>query len=112
MSALHHAGGPGGSPVAAHFTSVSATNPVTRVAATVRYSPRPWGTVLDTRVENVPAGARCQLVVTDSSRHSTVVGGWTTSYDESSVWYPAHPRSPRTASAASRSPRRARSWWK
>ncbi len=88
VSALHHAGGPGGSPVAAHFTSVSATNPVTHVAATVRYAPRTWGTVLDTRVKNVPAGARCQLVVTDSSGRSTVVGGWITSYDESTVWYP------------------------
>jgi anti-sigma factor RsiW len=88
VSALHHAGGPGSSPVAAHFTSVSATNHVTRVAATVRYAPRTWGTALDTRVENVPAGARCQLVVTDSSGHSTVVGGWITSYGESSVWYP------------------------
>ena len=88
VSALHHAGGPGSSPAAAHFTSVSATNPVTRVAATVRYAPRTWGTVLDTRVENVPAGARCQLVVTDSGGHRIVVGGWTTRYDESNVWYP------------------------
>ena len=88
VSALNHGGGPGSPPVPAHFTSVSATNPVTHVAATVRYAPRTWGTVLDTRVKNVPAGARCQLVVTDSSGHSTVVGGWTTSYDESDVWYP------------------------
>ena len=110
VSALHHAGGPGSSPVAAHFTSVSATNPVTHVAATVRYAPRAWGTVLDTRVENVPAGARCQLVVTDSSGHSTVVGGWTTVTTRAACGTPARPRSPRTASAASRSPRRARSW--
>ena len=57
VSALNHGGGPGSPPVPAHFTSVSATNPVTRVAATVRYAPRTWGTVLDTRVKNVPAGA-------------------------------------------------------
>ena len=88
VSALNHSGRPGSPPVAAHFTSVSATNPVTHVAATVRYAPRTWGTLLDTRVKNVPAGARCQLVVTDSSGHSTVVGGWTTSYDASTVWYP------------------------
>jgi anti-sigma factor RsiW len=86
-SAVHHAGG-AVTPVAAHFTSVSATNPATHVAATVRYAPQGWGTVLDTRVKNVPAGARCQLVVTDSSGHRTVVGGWTTTYDEGSVWYP------------------------
>ncbi len=76
------------SAVAAHFTSATATNPATHVAATVRYAAKDWGTVLDTQVKNVPTGARCQLVVTDSSGHSTVVGGWTTSYDEAGVWYP------------------------
>jgi len=88
-SALHHtAGGAGSSVVPAHFTSATATNPATHVAATVRYAAKEWGTVLDTQVKNVPTGAQCQLVVTDSSGHSTVVGGWTTTYDESSVWYP------------------------
>jgi len=88
-SALHHtAGGAGSSVVPAHFTSATATNPATHVAATVRYAAKEWGTVLDTQVKNVPTGARCQLVVTDSSGHSTVVGGWTTSYDEAGVWYP------------------------
>lgn len=88
-SAVHHsAGGAGGSAVPAHFTSATATNPATHVAATVRYAAKGWGTVLDTQVKNVPIGARCQLVVTDSSGHSTVVGGWTTTYDEGSVWYP------------------------
>jgi anti-sigma factor RsiW len=88
-SAVHHAAGSGSySAVPANFSSVSATDPVTHVAATVRYAAKEWGTVLDTRVDNVPAGDRCQLVVTDSSGHTTVVGSWTTSYDESSVWYP------------------------
>jgi len=88
-SALHHtAGGAGSSVVPAHFTSATATNPATHVAATVRYAAKEWGTVLDTQVKNVPTGARCQLVVTDSSGHSTVVGGWTTAYDEAGVWYP------------------------
>ena len=58
------------------------------MGATVRYAATDWGTVLDTQVKNVPTGARCQLVVTDSSGHSTVVGGWTTAYDEAGVWYP------------------------
>ena len=88
-SAIHHsAGDAGSSAVAAHFTSATATNPATHVAATVRYAATDWGTVLDTQVKNVPTGARCQLVVTDSSGHSTVVGGWTTAYDEAGVWYP------------------------
>jgi anti-sigma factor RsiW len=88
-SATHHSGEDAdSSAVAAHFTSATATNPVTHVGATVRYAAKDWGTVLDTRVENVPTGAQCQLEVTDSSGHSTVVGGWTTAYDEDGVWYP------------------------
>jgi hypothetical protein len=27
-------------------------------------------------------------VVTDSSGHASVVGSWTTTYDEGTVWYP------------------------
>jgi diadenosine tetraphosphatase ApaH/serine/threonine PP2A family protein phosphatase len=88
-SAMHHgAGSPGHSALPANFTSVSATNPLTHVGATVRYAAKDWGTVLDTEVKNVPAGDRCQLLVTDSRGHTTVVGGWTTTYDERSVWYP------------------------
>ncbi len=87
--AVHHgAGSSGNQAVPANFTSVSATDPVTHVGATVRYAAKGWGTVLDTQVKNVPAGDRCQLLVTDSSGHTTVVGGWTTAYDESTVWYP------------------------
>ena len=88
-SATHHGDeDAGSSAVAAHFTSATATNPATHVAATVRYAAQDWGTVLDTTVKNVPTGARCQLVVTDSSGHRMVVGGWTTTYDEAGVWYP------------------------
>ena len=92
-SALHPAGSgsgavtPGG-PAAAGFTSVSASNPQTHVAATVRLSRKDWGTALDTQVHGVAEGARCQLVVTDVAGHSTVVGSWTTGYDESWTWYP------------------------
>jgi anti-sigma factor RsiW len=88
-SAVHHAAGSGSNAaVLANFTSVSATDPVTHVGATVRYAAKDWGTVLDTKVMNVPAGDRCQLLVTDSSGHTTVVGSWTTAYDEDGVWYP------------------------
>jgi anti-sigma factor RsiW len=38
----------GSSAVAGHFTSATATNPATHVAATVRYAAQDWGTVLDT----------------------------------------------------------------
>jgi anti-sigma factor RsiW len=88
-SAVHHAAGSGSnSAVPATFTSVSATDPVTHVAATVRYAAKDWGTVLDTQVKNVPAGDRCQLLVTDSSGRTTVVGSWTATYEENGVWYP------------------------
>ena len=88
-SAMHQAADSSGSPtVAGSFTTVSAANPVTHVGATVRLAAKRWGTALDTRVKNVPAGDRCQLLVTDASGHTTVVGGWTTTYDEGSVWYP------------------------
>jgi anti-sigma factor RsiW len=88
-SAVHRAAGSSGNPaVAGNFTTVSATDPVTHVGATVRYAAKSWGTALDTQVKNVPAGDRCQLVVTDASGRSTVVGGWKTTYDEGSVWYP------------------------
>jgi hypothetical protein len=87
--ALQPSGVAAGSPaMPAHFTSVSATNPATHVGATVRYATKGWGTVLDTQVKNVPAGARCQLEVTDSSGHTSVVGGWTATYEEGSAWYP------------------------
>jgi anti-sigma factor RsiW len=75
-------------PAPAHFTSATATNPQTHVTAVVRYAPKNWGTVLDTQVIGVPSGVRCQLVVTDSAGHSTVVGGWKTTYDEGTTWYP------------------------
>ncbi len=87
-SAMNPGGGAGSPGAPVHFTSVTATNPATHVAATVRYAAKKWGTMLDTQVENVPAGIRCQLEVTDSSGHTAVVGGWTATYDEESVWYP------------------------
>ena len=66
----------------------SASNPQTHVAATVRLSRKDWGTALDTQVHGVAEGARCQMVVTDAAGHTTVVGSWTTGYDESWTWYP------------------------
>jgi hypothetical protein len=90
-NALHPSGGGSGtgqSSSPAHFTSISASDPQTRVAATIRLSRKDWGTALDTQVHGVAEGARCQLVVTDAAGHTTVVGSWTTGYDESWTWYP------------------------
>lgn len=71
-----------------HFTSVSASNSLTHVTATVRYAPRSWGTVLDTQVHGLPENVRCSLVVTDAAGHKVVAGSWKTSYDEGTTWYP------------------------
>ena len=80
---------PPAAPVASQqFTSVSATNAVTHVSATVRYAPRSWGTVLDTRVHGLPEDMRCSLVVTDATGRTVVAGSWKTSYDEGTTWYP------------------------
>jgi Putative zinc-finger len=86
-----HQGGPASSPPSAvtHFTSaVSGSNPQTGVSATIRYAKKSWGTALDTQVHGVPANTRCQLEITDSAGHTTVVGSWTTTYDEGTTWYP------------------------
>jgi Putative zinc-finger len=92
--ALHATGGPG-SPgrgtaigAASAWDSATASDPATHVTAIIRYSSRDWGTALDTQVRYARPGARCQLVVTDTTGHSTVVGSWTASYDENSTWYP------------------------
>lgn len=84
-SALSPAAAPVASP---HFTSVSASNSLTRVSATVKYAPRSWGTVLDTQVHGLPENVRCSLVVTDVTGHKVVAGSWKTSYDEGTTWYP------------------------
>jgi len=91
-NALHPSGTGSGAGQSAsalgQFTSVSASNPHTHVAATVRLTRKDWGTALDTQVHGVAEGARCQLVVTDAAGHTTVVGSWTTGYDETWTWYP------------------------
>jgi anti-sigma factor RsiW len=89
--ALHTGGaaaGGSGRVATGRLESVTGTDPATHVTATVRYGSRNWGTVLDTQVRGVPDGAQCQLVVTDSAGRATVVGSWTTAYDEGSAWYP------------------------
>jgi anti-sigma factor RsiW len=89
--ALHQAGPPSSSASgqpAGHFTTVSASDPHTHVRASVRYTGKEWGTAVDTLVKGVPANTRCQLEITDSTGHTTVVGGWKTTYDEGSTWYP------------------------
>jgi len=91
-SAMHQSG-PASSSVASgepagHFTTVSAGNPQTHVRATIAYAAEEWGTAVHTLVKGVPAGTRCQLEITDSTGHTTVVGGWQTTYDEGNTWYP------------------------
>jgi hypothetical protein len=80
---------PAAAPVASqHFSSVSASDSLTHVSATVHYAPKAWGTVLDTQVHGLPENVRCSLVVTDAAGQKAVAGSWKTSYDEGSTWYP------------------------
>ena len=104
-SAMHHGAGDAGSLRGArHFTSASATNPVTHVAATVRYAAKGWGTVLDTQVKNVPAGARASSwsPTPAGTPRSSAAGRPPTTRAPSGT--PARPGSRWTACAASRSP--------
>jgi predicted anti-sigma-YlaC factor YlaD len=79
---------PAASEPSQHYTTVSASNTMTHVSATVRYAPRNWGTALNTKVHGLPEDVRCSLVVTDAAGHTVVAGSWKTSYDEGTTWYP------------------------
>ncbi|HTT55155.1 MAG TPA: zf-HC2 domain-containing protein [Streptosporangiaceae bacterium] len=80
---------PATAPVAStQFKSVTASDPVTHVSATVRYTAKDWGTALDTKVHGLPENVRCSLLVTDTAGRTVVAGSWTTSYDEGTTWYP------------------------
>lgn len=72
----------------AHWHTASASDVTTRTSATVKFMARSWGVAMDTRVVGVPAGTECQLQVTDAAGHRTVVGSWTATYGEDTVWYP------------------------
>jgi hypothetical protein len=60
-----------------------------RVQVWVRYSPRPWGTVIEARISGVRPGTRCQLWVAGPGGLLTPAGSWTIAGSGPAVWYPA-----------------------
>jgi anti-sigma factor RsiW len=73
----------------ARAVSVQAANPVTGTWAAVRYAARPWGTELEVTVTGVPAGTRCQLLVTGPLGQTVNAGGWDFTASQQPTWYPA-----------------------
>jgi hypothetical protein len=76
-------------PETGSWLAVSARNGQTLASATVAYSARGWGTALDVRVRQVPAGTTCQLWVTNRSGQQAEAGGWTIVRGPQRAWYPA-----------------------
>jgi predicted anti-sigma-YlaC factor YlaD len=88
---LHPAAGGTAPPAAVgapHWHTVSGADRATLTSVKVRFAPQSWGTALNVQVRGVPVGTDCQFQVTDSSGHRFIVGGWTATYGDSSVWYP------------------------
>ncbi len=74
-------------PVAAE--QVSASNPVTGVAATVSYRDVKWGTTIDVKVSGVPAGTSCTLWVVNEDGTRFPAGGWSVPTGTDGADYPA-----------------------
>jgi anti-sigma factor RsiW len=87
VQALHAAAKP---PAAtAQAIAADAANPATGAWAAIRYTPQPWGTKLAVRVTGIPAGTRCQLLVTNTRGQDIAAGGWTIATGHHVTWYPA-----------------------
>jgi hypothetical protein len=63
-------------------------DPLTGVAATVRYLPRPWGIQMRVQVSRLSPGTRCELLVVGPGGR-VVAGGWTVAAGHVDAWYPA-----------------------
>jgi hypothetical protein len=60
----------------------SASDQTTGAEATAAMAKQPWGTEVQIKLNGVPPGLRCKLVVHDQSGRSEVGGWWGTSYTE------------------------------
>jgi predicted anti-sigma-YlaC factor YlaD len=76
-------------PEVGSWLAVSARNQQTLASATVAYSARGWGTALDVRVRQVPAGTTCQLWVINRSGQQAEAGNWTITRGTQRAGYPA-----------------------
>lgn len=67
--------------------TVQETNPRTHASATIRYSARPWGMVVDVQVSGIPAGTRCELEVVSAGGQEIPSGGWMIARGHGGIWY-------------------------
>jgi hypothetical protein len=80
---------PNGQLAGTHWEHVQATDPATRAHVVVRYTPRPWGTSMDTSVSGIPAGTTCQFWVLGPGGHRWLAGSWTVASTWRGYWYAA-----------------------
>jgi anti-sigma factor RsiW len=89
-TAANQAGNEPGKPQASAWqATVHGTSLAGRERVWVRYSPRPWGTVLEARIFGVRAGTRCQLWVAGPGGQRMPAGSWTIANSRPAIWYPA-----------------------
>jgi hypothetical protein len=74
-------------PIAAEV--VSASNPVTGVAATISYRPVSWGTAIDVKVSGIPVGTSCTLWAVKADGTRFPAGGWSVPDGSELADYPA-----------------------
>ena len=72
---------PAKSPVAA--ATWSATDPATHVSATAAVTPEVWGTQFQLKLNGLPPGTTCRLVVHSSDGSSETAGTWGSGYSAS-----------------------------
>ena len=68
---------------------VSASNPVTGVAATVSYRQVNWGTSIDVKVTGVAAGTSCTMWAVNADGKRFPAGSWRVPYGTGEAEYPA-----------------------
>jgi Putative zinc-finger len=67
--------------------TVQETNPRTHASATIRYSARPWGMVVDVQVSGIPAGTRCELEVVSARGQEIPSDSWMVARGHGGIWY-------------------------
>lgn len=67
---------------------VSGSSAATGVWAEAQYAAQPWGTELQVQITGIPAGTRCQLVVTGRGGQEADAGGWVIAAGSQPGWYP------------------------
>lgn len=71
---------PGDQLAAPESTTVAATDPATRVHASITLTAQTWGTQLRLRLSGVQSAQRCVLVVTSADGHRDVAATWVATY--------------------------------